>query len=180
MEEFDFDKWHDIYCNIGLINLNELLNNEDKDTLKRLGYDVDEKLYTKRDFDHWLGNFISDYYIDFENKDETIPRKKLEETTVTRERYNELLKKLQKINYYIVINEDVIKFNKISGTEDENFDVPYYVMEEIVDYIEQTAKGNSKSMKWDNVKAIIRLALINNRLSEEQADFLIKNFYREK
>ena len=99
MEEFDFDKWHDIYCNIGLINLNELLNNEDKDTLKRLGYDVDEKLYTKRDFDHWLGNFISDYYIDFENKDETIPRKKLEETTVTRERYNELLKKLQKINY---------------------------------------------------------------------------------
>ena len=49
-----------------------------------------------------------------------------------------------------------------------------------MDYIEQTAKGNSKSMKWDNVKAIIRLALINNRLSEEQADFLIKNFYREK
>ena len=34
MEEFDFDKWHDIYCNIGLINLNELLNNKDKDTLK--------------------------------------------------------------------------------------------------------------------------------------------------
>ena len=84
------------------------------------------------------------------------------------------------ININNEICEDVIKFNKISGTEDENFDVPYYVMEEIVDYIEQTAKGNSKSMKWDNVKAIIRLALINNRLSEEQADFLIKNFYREK
>ncbi len=175
----DFEKWYNIYCNIGLINLDELLNDEDKENLKKLGYTVDKKLYTKRDFEHWLGNIVGDYYIDFDNRDETIPRKKLEETEVTREEYNELLKKLEKINYYIDINEDVINSNKKSGTEDENFDVPYYVVEEIVDYIEQTAKGKSKSMKWENVKALIRLALINKRLSKEQAEFLISNFCRE-
>lgn len=26
----DFEKWHNIYCNVGLINLDELLNEKDK------------------------------------------------------------------------------------------------------------------------------------------------------
>lgn len=89
------------------------------------------------------------------------------------------MEKLQKINYYIDINKDVINFNKKRGTEDKNFDVPYYVVEEIVDYIEQMSKGKSKSMKWENVKALIRLAILNNRLSKEQGEFLIKTYCRE-
>lgn len=179
MKEFDYEKWHNIYCNIGLINLKEILTEDDIKVLEKLGYEIKEKLYTKREFDVWLENIISDYYVDIEYPDETNPRKKLEETSITRQRYNELLDKLQKINYYVEINGNAEKFNKKEEIENQNFDIPYYVFEEIVDYIEQTAKGKSKCMKWSNVKAIIRLAVLNNRLSKEQGDFLITTFCRE-
>ena len=35
----------------------------------------------------------------------------------------------------------------------KEFCVPYYIFEEIVDYVELTAKGYSKCMKWENIKA---------------------------
>lgn len=61
----------------------------------------------------------------------------------------------------------------------EDFNVPYYIFEEIVDYVELTAKGNCKCMKWDNIKALLRLAQVNNRLSERQVEYIIKKYCRE-
>ena len=58
----------------------------------------------------------------------------------------------------------------------KEFDVPYYIFEEIIEYIELTAKGYSKCMKWENIKALLRLAVTNDRLTNEQAEFLEKNF----
>lgn len=55
----------------------------------------------------------------------------------------------------------------------KEFDVPYYIFEEIVDYIELTAHGKSKSMKWENIKKLLGLAKVNNRLTSEQVKFLI-------
>ena len=62
----------------------------------------------------------------------------------------------------------------------KEFDVPYYIFEEIIEYIELTAKGYSKCMKWENIKALLQLAVANDRLTNEQAEFLEKEFCREK
>lgn len=60
-----------------------------------------------------------------------------------------------------------------------DFNIPYYIVEEIVDYIELTNQGYCKTMKWENIKALLKLAKVNNRLSNEQVDFLIKKYNRE-
>lgn len=61
----------------------------------------------------------------------------------------------------------------------KGFNVPYYIFEEIVEYIELTAQGHCKCMKWENIKALLGLAKVNNRLTEEQVNFIIENFNRE-
>ena len=61
----------------------------------------------------------------------------------------------------------------------DEFNVPYYIFEEIVEYVEQTAKGNCKIMKWENIKALINLAVLNNRITKEQGEYLKKEFCRE-
>ena len=62
----------------------------------------------------------------------------------------------------------------------EEFNVPYYIFEEIIEYVELTAKGYSKCMKWENIRSLLRLAVVNERLTEQQAEFLEKEFCREK
>ena len=61
----------------------------------------------------------------------------------------------------------------------KEFNVPYYIFEEITDYIELTAKGYSKCMKWENIKSLLKLAQVNNRLTQEQVDFLVEKYCRE-
>lgn len=61
----------------------------------------------------------------------------------------------------------------------KEFNIPYYLVEEIIEYIELTAKGHCKCMKWENIKALLRLAVVNNRITKEQAEFLEKEFCRE-
>ena len=66
------------------------------------------------------------------------------------------------------------------NTINEEFNIPYYIFEEITEYIELTAKGHCKCMKWDNIKLLLNLAVVNNRLTREQANFLKEKFNREK
>lgn len=61
----------------------------------------------------------------------------------------------------------------------EDFSIPYYIFEEIVDYIELTAKGHCKCMKWDNIKALLRLAQVNDRLTDTQVKHIIDTYCRE-
>ncbi len=61
----------------------------------------------------------------------------------------------------------------------KDFNIPFYIFEEIVEYIEQTAQGRCKSMKWNNIKALLRLAQVNKRLSSEQVNFIIETYCRE-
>lgn len=61
----------------------------------------------------------------------------------------------------------------------KDFNVPYYIFEEIVEYIELTNQGHCKSMKWENIKALLRLAKVNDRLSSEQVNFIIEKYNRE-
>lgn len=62
----------------------------------------------------------------------------------------------------------------------KNFDIPYYIFEEITEYIELTAMGNCKTMKWKNITSLLNLAVINNRLTEQQAIYLKQTFCREE
>lgn len=61
----------------------------------------------------------------------------------------------------------------------QEFNVPYYIFEEIIEYVELTEKGYCKCMKWENIKALLNLAVINNSLSKQQANFLKEKFCRE-
>lgn len=65
--------------------------------------------------------------------------------------------------------------NKIN----EDFDIPNYIFEEIVEYVEQTAQGRCRTMKWENIKALLNCAKVNNRLTQEQVKFLMKKYCRE-
>lgn len=60
-----------------------------------------------------------------------------------------------------------------------DFNIPYYIFEEIVEYIELTAQGHCKVAKWDNIKSLLKLAQINKRLSNEQVNFIINKYNRE-
>ena len=66
------------------------------------------------------------------------------------------------------------------NTINEEFNIPYYIFEEITEYIELTAKGRCKCMKWENIKALLRLAIVNGRITKEQADFLKDEYCREQ
>ena len=61
----------------------------------------------------------------------------------------------------------------------EEFSIPYYLFEEITEYIELNTKGSTKSMKWENIKSLLKFAVANKRLTKEQADFIEKQFNRE-
>lgn len=62
----------------------------------------------------------------------------------------------------------------------KNFVVPNYIASEILEYVEQTAQGKCKCMKWRNIQALLGLAIINGRITREQADFIEKIFCREE
>lgn len=58
--------------------------------------------------------------------------------------------------------------------------IPKYIMEEIEEYIELTNRGRCKCMKWENIKALLRLAIVNNRITKEQATQIENIYCREK
>lgn len=62
----------------------------------------------------------------------------------------------------------------------KEFNVPYYIFEEIIEYIELNAKGYSKCMKCENIKLLLKLAVINDKLTKEQTQFLKIEFCREE
>ncbi len=46
----------------------------------------------------------------------------------------------------------------------EDFSVPMYLVEEIVEYVEETAKGRCRCGKWNNIVALIGLAKVNRKI----------------
>ena len=58
-----------------------------------------------------------------------------------------------------------------------DFEIPQYIKEEIEQYSLDCKNGYCRHMKWENIKCLIGLAVVNNRITKEQGEFLIKNFY---
>ena len=61
----------------------------------------------------------------------------------------------------------------------EDFTIPFYIVEEIISYIEETAQGRCKCMKWENIKSLLRLAQVNNRLTDTQIKHIMDRYCRE-
>lgn len=61
----------------------------------------------------------------------------------------------------------------------EEFNIPYYIIEEIVEYLELIAQRKCKTMKWENIKSLLKLAKVNNRITKEQMDYIIEKYNRE-
>ena len=61
-----------------------------------------------------------------------------------------------------------------------DYNVPYYIFEEIVEYVEQTAQGGCRCMKWENIRRLLRCAVVNEKLTEAQAENIEKTYCREK
>lgn len=61
----------------------------------------------------------------------------------------------------------------------KEFNIPYYVFEEIIEYLELTAKGNTNPLKWSNVEALMGCARINKRLTDKQIETIRKKCCKE-
>lgn len=62
----------------------------------------------------------------------------------------------------------------------KDFKIPYYIFEEITEYVQLTAKRHYKCMKQENIKLLLNLAVINNRLVGQQANYLKENLIKNK
>lgn len=80
------------------------------------------------------------------------------------------------------LKEDISSYipTKKRGKINPDFDVPHYIFDEIVEYIEQTAQGRCRCMKWTNIKALLMCAIQNNRITLEQAKYIEKTYCRER
>ena len=60
-----------------------------------------------------------------------------------------------------------------------DFEIPDYIKEEIKEYQEEVKSGRDRCMKWENIKALLRMAEFNNRLTEEQIKKIIDKYSLE-
>lgn len=61
---------------------------------------------------------------------------------------------------------------KSSKNINENFDIPFHIFDEIVEYVE---RGKPIS-KWGNIYTLIKMSECNNKLTKSQAKYLIDNY----
>ena len=52
------------------------------------------------------------------------------------------------------------------NTINEEFNIPYYIFEEITEYLELTAKGHCKCMKWENIVFQQVIDMVNNAFAK--------------
>ena len=95
----EYKEWYEKYCNDEVVDLKKYFTQEDFEIIKKLGIEILDKIYTEREFEVLDGEYISYYYEDEMTDEEKAETKSLEGTGVSREEYNTLLKKFEKINF---------------------------------------------------------------------------------
>lgn len=94
----EFDKWYEKYSTKELVDLKKHLSEEDFNLFKKLKIKIKNKIYTEQEFEILDMELIA-YY----RNEEEMSKKELEESkilpeNVTRESYNRLLEKMNKIS----------------------------------------------------------------------------------
>lgn len=96
----EYKEWDEEYHNLEIIDLKKHLSLSDRRILKRLGIKVKNKKYTEYEFECLTMDLLA-YYdnpeMDLSEKEKQY-QKSLDGTNVSREEYNEVLNKVQKIN----------------------------------------------------------------------------------
>ncbi len=59
------------------------------------------------------------------------------------------------------------------GDKNWSSNVPQYIVNEINEYNEELKIGKYKCMKLENIKALIGLSVLNNRITREQGDYIL-------
>ena len=96
----EYKEWDEKYHNLEVIDVKKHLSSKDIKILKKLGIKVKNKIYTEYEFECLTMDLLA-YYDDPEmdlSEEEKEFQKSLDGTNVSREEYNEVLNKVQKIN----------------------------------------------------------------------------------
>lgn len=101
----NYEEWHKRYMTKGVIEIKAHLDSNDLDILRKLGVEIDNKIYTCYEFDVIYEDLLL-YYLDDDMTDEEKKESKsLNGTGVTRSEYNWVIRKFE-------IMQSIIKYDK--------------------------------------------------------------------
>lgn len=96
-EVFDFEKWYKKYSNKEIVDLKKHLSQDNFDIIKKLDIEIKNKIYTEQEFEYLDMDLLAYYIADDMDEEELKESKPLPEN-VSREEYNNLLEKINKIS----------------------------------------------------------------------------------
>ena len=97
IDTFDFDSWYDKYSTEEIVDIKKFLNRDDINLLKKLNIKIKNKIYTEQEVEILIMDLLS-YYIADDMEIEEINMSKDLPKDVSREEYNNLLEKVNKIS----------------------------------------------------------------------------------
>lgn len=97
VDEIGYDAWQIVYHKNLMVDLLKYLNEEDVRIINKLGYEVENKVYTEYEYDSLKGD-IAKYYIDDEMEEREVAETMPLPEEITRDTYNNLLKKFDEID----------------------------------------------------------------------------------
>lgn len=97
IDTFDFDSWYDKYSTDEIVDIKKFLNRDDINLLKKLNIKIKNKIYTEQEVEILSMDLLS-YYIADDMEIEEINMSKDLPKDVSREEYNNLLEKVNKIS----------------------------------------------------------------------------------
>lgn len=97
IDTFDFDSWYDKYSTEEIVDMKKYFNRDDITLLKKLNVKIKNKIYTEQEFEILNMDLLS-YYISDEMEEEELKMSKNLPKDVSREEYNDLLEKINKIS----------------------------------------------------------------------------------
>lgn len=96
-KNFDYEKWSNEYHNEKVIDLKKYFTIEDFNLISKLKVKIKDKIYTKYEFEVLNIELLAYYKDEDSTKEELEFLKDLEKTGVSKEQYNNLLKKVEQI-----------------------------------------------------------------------------------
>ena len=96
IDTFDFDSWYDKYSTEEIVDIKKFLNIDDINLLKKLNIKIKNKIYTEQEVEILNMDLLS-YYIADDMEIEELKMSKNLPKDISREEYNKLLEKINKI-----------------------------------------------------------------------------------
>ena len=97
IDTFDFDSWYDKYSTDEIVDMKKYLNRADINLLNKLNIKIKNKIYTEQEVEILNMDLLSYYLVD-DMDEEELKQSKLLPKDVSREEYNNLLEKINKIS----------------------------------------------------------------------------------